>query len=138
MVKTAGYPWLNSVNHGKNGWLTMVELARNLSLSPRTGNFLWDRYYCQNHHFMQVFRHTGEFPFHRISVEEQMSVLTISTSWKPKSGYPMSDWNIVWLDDTEWVPGDDLIVAYGALPHGFCPPRADWHPKRTQQLLDFV
>ena len=49
-----------------------------------------------------------------------MSVLTISTSWKPKSGYPMSDWNIVWLDDTEWVPGDDLIVAYGALPHGFC------------------
>ena len=34
MVKTAGYPWLNSVNHGKNGWLTMVELARNLSLSP--------------------------------------------------------------------------------------------------------
>ena len=29
----------------------------------------------------------------------------------------MSDWNIVWLDDTEWVPGDDLIVAYGALPH---------------------
>jgi hypothetical protein len=28
----------------------------------------------------------------------------------------------VWLDDTEWVPSDNLIVANGALPHGFYRP----------------
>lgn len=72
-----------------------------------------------SHHFVQVHQHKGFYPLHRLCKRSEVSFDPFAFL-EAKLWIQNERWNVVWIENSHWVPPDELTVSYGPLPHGFC------------------